>query len=65
MRVHHEAEAEAEALEGHARGDDWDGGVGGLTLGDDRGNGAAEHDGECGEDPGGHHGLKSVGDGGE
>lgn len=63
VRVHHERDADAEALGGEAAVHDGRGDGVGLCVGDDRGDGAGEHDGENGEDPGGHHGpdLEVVG----
>lgn len=49
--VHHEADGEAEALEGDAGADDGEGCASGLLFTDDGGDGAAEHDGEGWKDP--------------
>ncbi|KAB8293734.1 hypothetical protein EYC80_009219 [Monilinia laxa] len=58
--VHEDGDEHAQALEGDARDEDREGVAGGLRARDDRGEGAAEHDGEDGEDPGGRHGLQRL-----
>lgn len=65
VRVHHEADGEAKTLEGDACCDDGDSRAWRLICGDDGGDCAAKHDGERGEDPGGHHCLQAVGVRGE
>lgn len=58
--IHEDGDEHAQALEGDAGDEDREGVFGGLRAPDDRGEGAAEHDGEDGEDPAGRHGLEGL-----
>ena len=65
VRVHQEADGEAQSLEGNTGGDDGNGCTRRLVAGDDGRNGTTQHDREGRENPRGHHGLQAVGMGGE
>lgn len=63
--VHEDGDGKAEALAGQAGDENGHGGDVGLGVGDDRGNGACQHDGEDGQNPGRHHGLQAEAVGGK